>query len=99
MKSTAPTLQAYVSADLTKSPKNYRKCWNLRFCPKGPPDSRAGGECFAPLDICFCAAARKITLGRRIKPPRTVPEPQKLKILTIFRNPESDVEPILLVTS
>ena len=32
------------------------KCWNLDFCPSGPPEPRDGGECFAPLFVMSCFA-------------------------------------------
>ena len=40
--------------------KYHTKCWNLGFCPSGPPDRRNGGECFAPWNNhLLCAAARR----------------------------------------
>ena len=34
----------------------HMKCWNLDFCPSGPPEPRDGGECFAPLVCMSCFA-------------------------------------------
>ena len=40
--------------------KYHTKCWNLGFCPSGPPGRRNGGECFAPWNNnLLCAAARR----------------------------------------